>query len=190
MSNDKTLNLDTHIAAGLPQYGQTAQDQRREPSDADRQAFEQAMRQPETDTPSNTDRTPLSSPFALFGAGLSVTADTQPAPGAGQPDGLGEQLAQMAQQLLVGDEHHGRRQVSIRLRDSVLPGVTVAVFEEAGSLVASFTCSSEPSRELLCACMNDLASGLSASLGRSAIVRVSTDDPEDPCLVEVLSGTP
>jgi hypothetical protein len=74
--------------------------------------------------------------------------------------------------------------VRVELKDEVLPGVTVCVYEDQGLLVAAFVCASEPSREKLCACAAALAGELASSLNRAVLVRVGTDDPEDPCPFE------
>jgi hypothetical protein len=116
----------------------------------------------------------------LFGAfAQPASASAAPAPGA-----LSQGLRQAAERLLVGDGSSGRREVRIELKDEVLPGVTVCVYEDQGLLVADFVCASEPSREKLCACAQALAGELAGSLNRAVLVRVSTDDPEDPCPFE------
>ena len=125
-------------------------------------------------------------PFDLFSP---ATPAAQPAPAApaDAPRGIDEALSQMARRLLVADGSTGRRAVQIQLADDSLPGVSVEIFEEAGGIVAQFTCTQESSRERLARNAQWLADNLSASLGRSACVRVQTDDPEDLCLVEAQS---
>lgn len=186
---ERRIGLDTGIAQGMPDLlRQGAGQARREASDADRRAFEQALADSgeggaaeargEADIQAATPR-----PFALF-SGPAAPA-LQP---ADAPSGLAEDLAQAAERLLVGDGSSGRREVRIDLKDDVLPGVTLAVYEEEGRLVAAFTCASEASRERLNACAQALADELAQSLGRPARVRITTDDPEDPCLYEAASA--
>ena len=87
--------------------------------------------------------------------------------------------------MLVDDgASGGRPEVRITLRDEVMPGVTVAVYQAEGRMVASFVCANETSREKLIRCAQALADDMSRSLGQPALVQVSTDDPEDPCLFE------
>ena len=100
------------------------------------------------------------------------------------PGELSQDLRQAAGRLMVGDGSSGRREVRIDLKDEILPGVTVSVYEDQGRLVADFVCASEPSREKLCACAPALAGELAGSLNRAVLVRVCTDDPEDPCPLE------
>jgi len=78
--------------------------------------------------------------------------------------------------------------VRLDLKAEVLPGVTLSVYEEEGRLVAAFTCASEASRETLNRCAQSLADELAQSLARAVLVRVSTDDPEDPCLLEAAAA--
>lgn len=133
-------------------------------------------------------------PFDLFGAG--AVAQTQPLQAAhaftpASADtlrGVDDALARMAQRLLVADGSTGRRAVQIQLAGDSLPGVAVEIFEEAGSVVAQFTCSQESSRERLVRNAQWLADSLADRLGHGASVRVQTDDPEDLCLVEARAG--
>ncbi len=119
------------------------------------------------------------SPFELFQPAGAVP----PPPAAA--DALTPALEQMAKRLLVGDGSQGRRGVQITLDDAQLPGVVVDVFEEAGRLVARFTCSDEGARARLSAGANWFAQGLAQRLQRDVRVEVQTDDPEDPCLLQV-----
>ena len=130
-------------------------------------------------------------PFDLFGPGAAPVPQAAPAPAsapADAPQGIGEALSQMAQRLLVADGSTGRRAVQIQLADDSLPGVAVEIFEEAGSVVAQFTCTQESSRERLVRNAQWLADGLASRLGQGVCVRVQTDDPEDPGLVEARAG--
>jgi hypothetical protein len=136
---------------------------------------------------------PQAAAAALPGAGAAASPFElfQPAPPGAVPpppaaaDALTPALEQMAKRLLVGDGSQGRRGVQITLDDAQLPGVVVDVFEEAGRLVARFTCSDEGARARLNAGANWFAQGLVQRLQRDVRVEVQTDDPEDPCLLQV-----
>ena len=136
---------------------------------------------------------PQAAAAALPGAGAAASPFElfQPAPAGSVPpppaaaDALTPALEQMAKRLLVGDGSQGRRGVQITLDDAQLPGVVVDVFEEAGRLVARFTCSDEGARARLSAGANWFAQGLAQRLQRDVRVEVQTDDPEDPCLLQV-----
>lgn len=124
------------------------------------------------------------SPFDLFAAPPEALA--QPLPTTCAPSaGLEHTLNQMAQRLLVGDGSNGRRGVQIQLADDQLPGVVVDIFEEGGRLLTRFTCSQESARERLCAGAGWFAASLAQRLQQDVRVQVQTDDPEDPCLVQV-----
>lgn len=197
MSIDRRINLNTSLARNLPdelsqELAQSGSGQRRQASDTDRHAFERALAQPgaqDADEPGrqgaqeSADAIPR--PFGLFGAaGLNASGTAAAASASGTPPGLGQDLAEAADRLMVADGSAGRREVRVELKDDVLPGVTVGVYEEGGRVVAAFACASEASREKLCAGAASLAAELAQSLGRPSLVRVTTDDPEDPCLFE------
>lgn len=127
---------------------------------------------------------PTASPFDLFAP--PAAAPVQPPPAAPAPSaGLEHTLNQMASRLLVGDGSNGRRGVQIQMADEQLPGVVVDIFEDAGRLLTRFTCSHEGSRERLCAGADWFASSLAQRLQQDVRVQVQTDDPEDPCLLQV-----
>ena len=99
-------------------------------------------------------------------------------------------LGETAGQLLVADGSQGRREVRVELKDDVLPGVSVSVYEDEGRVVADFVCANERSRERACAMAPELAAQLAQRLDRPTRVRVSTDDPEDPRLAETEAPGP
>lgn len=124
------------------------------------------------------------SPFDLFAPPPAALA--QPLPATSEPPtGLEHTLNQMAQRLLVGDGSNGRRGVQIQLADEQLPGVVVDIFEDSGRLLTRFTCRHESSRERLCAGAGWFATSLAQRLQQDVRVQVQTDDPEDPCLLQV-----
>jgi hypothetical protein len=186
---DRRIGLDTAVPQGMPgsstRFGAGGADVRGQASKDDRQAFEQALSSEQAQTPAPSEAAPVDvpRPFALFGA-FAAPASAPAAGGAPAPGELTQGLRQAAERLLVGDGSSGRREVRVELKDEVLPGVTVCVYEDQGLLVAAFVCASEPSREKLCACAAALAGELASSLNRAVLVRVGTDDPEDPCPFE------
>lgn len=121
------------------------------------------------------------SPFDLFQPAAAGLSQLPPSAAAA----LTPTLEQMASRLLVGDGSQGRRGVQITLSDPQLQGVVVDIFEEAGRLVARFTCSDEGARARLCAGANWFAQELMQRLQRDVRVEIQTDDPEDPCLLQV-----
>lgn len=184
MSIDRRIGLDTAIAQGSGLSQSDGQAAGRQASDADRRAFEQALAQDGDDPRSAQSVAPT--PFSLFGALSGQTSVPAEAPS----QALAETLLGSAEQLLVADGSQGRRQVRVELKDEVLPGVSVSVYEEEGRVIADFVCASEPSRQRLAALVRTLAVQLAESLGRLTRVRVATDDPEDPCLTETDADAP
>jgi len=188
MSMERRVDLELSIPRGMPGFpGAGAGGVRRDASDADMHAFQHALAQEgEDEAQARQQRKAADAPrpLGLFGAPLSSAVAAQTA----APEGLTQDLCAAAGRLLVSGGHQGRREVRIDLKDEVLPGVTVSVYEDEGRVVAAFTCASEPSREKLCACANALARELAQSLKRLALVRVTTDDPEDPCLFEAAAA--
>lgn len=137
---------------------------------------------------------PTGGAFGLFGAQAGGIAQHSHsgAPAAADvrmPAELNEHLAGMAQRLLVSDGSQGRRAVQIQLDVGQLPGAVLDLYEDGGQLLATFTCSVEATRERLAGHAQWLADGLAERLARAVGVRVQTDDPEDPCLVQAIAGT-
>jgi hypothetical protein len=186
---ERRVALDTALTQGMPDLAHSdTGNTRRDSTDSDRKTFEQALARNDGSTDQvkapSADLPQVAGPFALFGGpAASEQRDTK-----STPNGLTEGLAQAADRLLVGDGSSGRREVRIDLKDEVLPGVTVSVYEDEGRLVAAFACSSESSRETLNGCAQPLADELARSLSRPTLVRVTTDDPEDPCLYEAAAA--
>lgn len=126
------------------------------------------------------------SPFALFGPAAPAAELKTAPPGTQEPAaGLEQALERMARRLLVSDGSSGRRGVQIQLDSAELPGVVVDIFEDEGRLLTRFTCSQESARERLCAGARWFADNLAERLQRDVRVQVQTDDPEDPCLLQV-----
>ncbi|WP_323018745.1 hypothetical protein [Castellaniella sp.] len=184
---DRRIDLNIGLSQGLPDLSQSGLGQpRREAADADRRAFEQAMNQTSADGAPAAAADPAGDtpkPFALFGGPAAPLSGSEQAPA-----GLAQDLARAADRMLVGDGSTGRREVRLALKDEILPGVTMSVYEEEGRLVAAFVCSREASRERLAACARALADEWAQSVGRPVLVRVSADDPDDPCLTEAAAA--
>lgn len=123
-------------------------------------------------------------PFDLFGR--SVPTSAAPAPTIESPElaGLDENLARMARRLLVGESPRGSETVRMELTAENLPGVVLEVFKDQGAVVAQFICTNEHSRTRLALAVPWLGESLSHRLSRDTLVRVLTDDPEDPSPVE------
>jgi len=185
MSIDRRIGLETAIPQGMSTPSQSGGERRQQASDADREAFRQALSQDGDASPAASEHEPdMPRPFALFGAGASPT-------GPSATDGHGDVAMRLARELggsverlLVGDGSSGRREARLDLADELLPGVSVSVFEDEGRVVAAFVCANETSRERLTAGAATLASELAQVLSRSTLVRVTTDDPDDPCPLE------
>ena len=198
MSGERPIHLDLGMPSstqfGTPASGgqESAADPRsqRELED-DAQALRQLLHtQRQAPAPAPRQDSAMPSPFSLFGSPPAASAPslgtTESAPMA--PAELHDTLQQMAQRLLVGDGSNGRRAVQIQLSHDSLPGVVVDIHEEAGAVVAQFTCSQESSRDRLARHADWLAHNLAERLGRATCVRVQTDDPDDLCLTEAHAG--
>jgi flagellar hook-length control protein FliK len=202
MTGDRPIHLDLGMpgatAFGTPASGgqQTPADPRSQDELADDAHALRQLLQAQRQAPPSTSQpdTAAPSPFSLFGSPAaastvptSTTAHTEAA--AQPPADLHDTLQQMAQRLLVDDGSSGRRAVQIQLGHDSLPGVVVDIHEEAGAVVAQFTCSQESSRARLARHADWLAQNLAERLQRPTSVRVQTDDPEDPCLTQAHAGS-
>ncbi len=125
----------------------------------------------------------LSGPFAL----LACTSPTpQACPAQPAPDWV-NRMGDSIARLLVDDGRNGSRQVRMAIKDEVLAGVSVAIGEHEGRLQVDFICSNEDSRLRLNALAPEQARTLAQRLQRDVLLRVQTDDEEDPCLLETLA---
>ena len=201
MSGDRPIHLDLGMPSGSRyDVGHQGTDQQAQPEqrNATQLADDAAALRKLLDARSAPGQSGLSTPaqppqalnpFALFGQGAASAAPTSTDTSTHEaPAGLDQTLSQMAQRLLVGDGSSGRRGVQIQLSKDSLPGVVMDVFEDAGAVVAEFTCSLETSRERLNKSAQWLADGLSQALQRPTCVRVQTDDPEDRCATQAQAG--
>lgn len=174
------LSLPQGGGTGVPGEG-TGPSTRDEPDAQARTRFEQALAAT-PQAPAEARPGSVASPFALFG-----TASVPPVAAAPQDpaaSALGPQIEQAVERLLVDDDHRGRRQVRMDLKDDVLPGVSVVIQHGEGRLQVDFICSQEASRLRLNRSAPTQAQALAERLGCEVLLRVQTDDEEDPCLFE------
>lgn len=123
-------------------------------------------------------------PFDLFGSASSVSQEPEVAVQAPEISGLEDNLARMARSLMVGESPRGGEAVRMELTAENLPGVVLEVFRDQGAIVAQFVCANEHSRTQLARAASWLGESLSHRLSHDTLVRVLTDDPEDPSPVE------
>ena len=171
---DLNLSVPDHRGQGSGLAGGAPQQQ---PDAQARQRFEQALAAPAPSAP--TDAPSVPQPFALFGsiAASAPAADTA----------LGDRMAEGIERLMVGDGSSGNRQVRMELKDELLPGVSVVVQELEGRVQVDFICANEDSRQRLVAALEANARTLAERLNRPVLLRVQTDDEDDPCLREALA---
>ena len=100
---------------------------------------------------------------------------------------LNLQLDAAAQRLMVSDDESGNKQVRIELKDGALSGVSVVIQEAEGRIQVDFICSEEASRLQLNGLIYEQAGTLAKRLNCDVLMRVQTDDDEDPCLVEAVA---
>ncbi|MBH1965534.1 MAG: hypothetical protein I8H77_14425 [Comamonadaceae bacterium] len=121
-------------------------------------------------------------PFDLFTRSVTVAA---PAPPVHAPAmaALESNLVHMARSLMVGEGVHGAT-IRLDLGSEHFPGVVLEVFKDQGTIVAQFVCANESSRTRLANATHWLSNSLSRGIGKDTLVRVTSDDPEDPHPVE------
>lgn len=126
---------------------------------------------------------PLRGAFDLFGpAGRHAL----PPPAPHLPDEFFALLDEQLSRLMVGEGSHGGKQVRMDIKEDTLPGVSVVIEEAQGRLQVSFICAVESSRLRLNAHLPQHAPALAQRLQRDVLLRVCTDDPEDPRVFEML----
>ncbi|MET4580105.1 hypothetical protein [Ottowia thiooxydans] len=122
-------------------------------------------------------------PFDLFGNSTAPEATPAPAEQSPAMAELEGSILRMASRLMVGETTHGAV-VRMELAAENLPGVVVEVYRDQGAIVAQFICANEQSRTRLVRAVPWLGESLSTRLSQDTLVRVVTDDPEDPSPVE------
>ena len=183
MSVERPIHLDVSVPGFAPPGGESSGRGGLGRGQADsqaRQRFEEALAKPPE--AATGDKPALATqPFALFGSVpvRAVIEEQPPAPPIGE----------MVERLMVDDGSHGGKQVRMELKDDLLPGVTVAIQELEGRVQVDFLCSVESSRLRLEAAAPDQARQLAERLQRAVLLRIQTDDEDDPCLFEA-AGLP
>ncbi len=185
MNTDRSIHLDL----SLPHLGAGGQDglpggNPRE-SSADPQAqerFRQALASP---APEAEAPVPAVAPGPLQGL---VGASCLQADDVAERRALARRLGEMVIRLMVGQGRSGGARVQMDLGDDVLPGVSVAIERIEGRLNVEFTCCNDDSRRRLAAAMGEMCDELSQRLRTMVLVAVQTDDEEDRCRQERISG--
>jgi hypothetical protein len=187
MTADRRIDLNLSLPqsgsrdlqAGL---GSPGRDAARGDADAEaRERFEQALAGKQAAADATPATTLAPTPFALFGTPAPVQADAV-------PTALGRHVEDAVERLMVDEDRAGQRQVRMELKDDVLPGVSVVILENEGRLQVDFICSQESSRLRLNRAAPQQAQTLAERLAREVLLRVMTDDDEDPCLFEVAAS--
>ena len=191
MSADRRIDL--HVS--VPDFGSRSFDPgssqggnaTRQPPDGHTQdRFERLLNGADADKRPEVDAEKVSAPnpFSLLGA-LPVADLSRPVQQAAPA--LSHQIGSSIERLMVDDDHNGQRQVRMELKDDLLPGVTVVIQELDGRLQVDFICSVESSRLRLNEAAPEQARSLAERLRRDVLLRVQSDDDEDPCLLETLA---
>lgn len=121
-------------------------------------------------------------PFALFSAVPAPCPQT-----SSFTSQLTADMSAEVERLMVSDDCAGHRQVRLDLKDDALPGVSIAIQEIEGRLQVDFICRIESARLKLNHALPALAQTLAQRLQRPLLLRVQTDDEDDPCLLEALA---
>ena len=182
---DLNLSMPDFGAGGL-QSGKGDSSPRHRPDEGAEQRFAAALAgngKPEEKAKPLT----IDSPFALFQPSTQPVQQNidQTIP---QQSELSENLGNEVERLMVSDGSNGNRQVRLEIKDDLLPGVTIAIQELEGRMQVDFVCSIESSRQKLVSALSDLSTTLAHRLGREVLLRVQTDDEDDPCLQEALGN--
>lgn len=164
------------------------------PQEADAQAaarFGEALAQAPKTLPTAASGGRLVSPFELLG-GASQASKLEASVGCAPQSALVSLLQDSVSALLVGEGQEGRREVRITLDESLMPGVSVALYEDAGAWVADVCCSDAASYDTLARAASDLARQMSQALARDALWRVTLDSglSVEPMTVEAFSSCP
>jgi hypothetical protein len=181
-----TAGLDSRAAGQQSTRGQTGG---QEADAQDRDTFERALAGDSAPkagaAPPRQERVPAANSFGLLGRAMPLA----PPPGeASEAALLGRELESLVSRMAVGDGRSGGALVRMELDESALPGVSVEIEETEGRLQVTFTCGVERSRQRLLAELPERGPGLASQLRREVLLRVQTDDPDDPCLFELLAS--
>lgn len=186
MSGDRRVHLDLSMpgfgAQGMPTGGHESSDRRAAPDPSLQDRFAVAL----AGDDAAVAESPATPSMPSFGHGLPSIRRSSEASLLRQGE-LAESLGHAAERLMVDSDGRGNRQVRIELKEDLLSGVSVAIQELEGRLQVDFFCSVEDSRQRLNRALSRLADTLAHRLGRDVLMRVQTDDDEDPCLQEALA---
>ncbi len=184
MTTDRSIRLDVSVPqSGTGQGGMDASRQQAHPDPDQSERFSRAMAGPTSDTDQKVEgpATNLPPPMSLFGRpGPMVRATDRPV-ASDFADRVGEAL----HRLMVGEGRSGGQQVRMDLKDDLLPGVTISIEEVQGRLQVDFYCRNDTSFERLVAAAPAEAPELAQRLRREVLLRVQSDDLDDPKLFEV-----
>ena len=147
--------------------------------------FQTALDSPVASTEKSSPPVLPPSPFGLFRAAVAPSAVEKQETAGGRS--FSELLGVEVERLMVGEGRSGGQEIRMDLKDEALPGVTVVIGECEGRLQVDFICCEEASRLKLCAVLDHFAETLAGRLSRDVLVRVMTDDEEDPRLCESLA---
>jgi hypothetical protein len=121
-----------------------------------------------TPEPISTDPAQLpSGPFALFGATPALAIDVPV-----NQEKMQDVMRTMVGRLLVADGRDSQRSVRMELTEDMMPGVSLAMFEDGGAVVAEFECRVEASFVKLAEPAQALAHQLAVTLERDTVWRV------------------
>jgi hypothetical protein len=180
-----TVDRRIELGVAVPDFGSAlhtgtgGSQQRQEPEAGARERFEQALTS--GTLPAGPAGAAAASPFSL------LAQRTAPATAAPDPH-LSQGIGSAVERLMVSDGRSGNQQVRMELKDDLLPGVTVIVQELEGRLQVDFICSVEASRLRLNEAAPSQAHELAQRLRRDVLLRVQTDDEDDPCLLEAAAS--
>lgn len=179
--SERPVTLDLGVTAGdVGRRDASTPRERQSPQQNDILRFATALR----GEPAGEQHAPATlpdGPMALLGgAARAATAPTAAT--------LGTLLAGVVTRLMVGDGSTSARGTRLTLSDDVLPGVVVAVQEEAGAWVAEFACSDRASYRILADAAHDMACRLAADLARDAVWRVKTEPEDETMTVEACAA--
>ena len=179
--SDRPIHLDARDIAGRmgSQMGSARGQQQPTPQEAQR--FAQVLKGEASDAAAGpaaqTSDSGAAAAFPVFTGLMGSTASPADTVMHRRLETLGQDLSQMVQRMMVGDGSTSAdgRQLMLDISDELLPGVTVAVFEDAGAWVAEFRCRQEGPFELLAEQGHAMAARLSETLGSDAVWRVLAD---------------
>lgn len=165
------------------------------PQEADPQAaerFGEALAQATQASAGATIGGRLLSPFELLGAVPQAATAAVSVGDASPSAALVSLLQDSVNGLLVGEGQEGRREVRITLEESLMPGVSVALYEDAGAWVADVCCSNATSYDTLARAVSDMARQMAQALARDALWRVTleTTSTGEPVTVEAFASCP